>query len=411
MTQTSRAHGTGGSGTVTYTYDFSPTGTTNRSRLSSITYPGGKVVNYAYGATNSLNDKISRVEEIKDGSTVLERYSYLGLGTVVQRERPEHGTKLTYIAQGTGDVSADAGDPYRGLDRFGRVVDQRWRKGTDDLDRFVYTYDRNSNRLTRDVQATLAPNGYDEAYSYDSLDRLTQVQRGTLTSGVIGSVTWSQSFGLDALGNWDTVTGETGRTHNRRNQITGRNGTTWTNSVYYDNNGNLKKDERGYSFEYDAWDRLARVRDGLGNLVAEYTYDGRGYRVQRADGATGDIVDIYYDNDWRVVEERSGAVGGPGTTSATYVWGIGYIDGMIARQTTAHGRQYAQYDANYNVTSASRAPPASCRSGTCTSRTARSATRPGPGGASPPVPTGRCTCSRGCGTMRRRGRTTPDTET
>jgi RHS repeat-associated protein len=194
---------------------------------------------------------------------------------------------------------------------------------------------------------------FDEVYQYDSLDRLTQAQRGTLSGGAITNVVWTQSFGLDALGNWDSVTGEApGRSHNRRNQITGRNGTAWSNGDYYDANGNLKKDERGYKLEYDAWDRLVRVRNASNAIVAEYTYDGRGYRVQKIT-PDGTVVDYYYSEDWQVVEERTstGGGGGSGTTTATYVWGTGYVDGLVARETPAHGRQYALYDANFNVTS------------------------------------------------------------
>jgi hypothetical protein len=43
---------------------------------------------------------------------------------------------LTYIGTSTGD----AGDKYMGLDRFGRVVDQRWKDSSSDLDRYQYGY-------------------------------------------------------------------------------------------------------------------------------------------------------------------------------------------------------------------------------------------------------------------------------
>jgi hypothetical protein len=44
---------------------------------------------------------------------------------------------LTYIKQGV-EGNGDAGDQYTGLDRFGRVVDQRWIKTSDSshTDRF-----------------------------------------------------------------------------------------------------------------------------------------------------------------------------------------------------------------------------------------------------------------------------------
>src|SRR5438552_19129277 len=69
---------------------------------------------------------------------------------VVIRAHPQPGVDLTYIKQ-TGESNGDAGDQYIGLDRFGRVVDQRWLNTTTlaATDRFQYGYDRDGNRLYR----------------------------------------------------------------------------------------------------------------------------------------------------------------------------------------------------------------------------------------------------------------------
>ena len=70
----------------------------------------------------------------------------------------------------------DAGDKYTGLDRFGRVVDLRWIdvSSGDATDRFLYSYDRDGNRLTKD---NLVNADFDEAYSYDELNRLADFER------------------------------------------------------------------------------------------------------------------------------------------------------------------------------------------------------------------------------------------
>jgi hypothetical protein len=54
---------------------------------------------------------------------------------------------ITYV--GTPDAS---GDIYSGLDRFGRVIDQRWVQGPGgvDQDRFKYRYDAKGNRLYKE---------------------------------------------------------------------------------------------------------------------------------------------------------------------------------------------------------------------------------------------------------------------
>ena len=81
----------------------------------------------------------------------------------------------------------DGGDQYVGLDRFGRVVDQRWRTGTTESDRFVYTYDKDSNPTSKDVLGATpsAPGGMDEGYFYDNLNRLTKLNRGTVSGGTV----------------------------------------------------------------------------------------------------------------------------------------------------------------------------------------------------------------------------------
>src|SRR6266852_3450015 len=98
-------------------------GGVNNSRLSSLTYPNGRVLSYNY--TTGLDSNISRLSSLSDTSATLESYTYLGLGTVVRRSHPQTGVNLTYIQQ-SGDTlyNADGDDQYTGLDRFGRVIDQ-----------------------------------------------------------------------------------------------------------------------------------------------------------------------------------------------------------------------------------------------------------------------------------------------
>jgi hypothetical protein len=137
----SGAVNTGTTPNVQYAYS-EMTGGANHSRLTSMTYPNGKVVDYNY--TASIDAAISRLTSMSDSTGTLEGFDYLGLGTVVRRSHPEPDVDLTYIKQGM-ESNGDAGDQYTGLDRFGRVVDQRWIDTTDGshTDRFKYGYDRN----------------------------------------------------------------------------------------------------------------------------------------------------------------------------------------------------------------------------------------------------------------------------
>ncbi len=107
---------------MSYTYS-EMSGNNNHSRLPSIAYPNGRALNFH--SAGEVDNRISRLSSLADGSGTLERYEYLGLGTVVERRHPDTGVRLSYVKRNTEPVG-DAGDQYTGLDRFGRVR----RKGT-----------------------------------------------------------------------------------------------------------------------------------------------------------------------------------------------------------------------------------------------------------------------------------------
>lgn len=357
---------------VQYSYDDAHGG-----RLSSMTYPNGRVLHYGYNT--GVDTGISRVSFLADDNgsnavgTHLEDYSYLGLGTIVDRWHPESELKQTYIYDGTGSSTGDGGDQYVGLDRFGRVVNQNAviydaDEVTDVIDRYTYTYDRDSNRLSRGWANT---SGKDEAYTYDNLNRLSKMNRGMLASGTItdSNATYSQNWtsgsgtGLDALGNWRTATTDTNggasggsttqsRTHNFQNELTGID----SNSLTYDNNGNMRTDENGNTLTYDAWNRLVQVKDSGNNVIVSYEYDALGRRIAETKGST--TRDFFYSAGWQVLEEREGS-----TVKAQNVWSLAYVDAMVLRDgdATSGGnlgksgsgldeRLYAVQDANFNVT-------------------------------------------------------------
>ena len=60
-----------------------------------MTYPNGRIIAYNYAS--GLDNSISRLSSISDGSTTLENYDYLGYGLIVRRGHPESGVDLTYI--------------------------------------------------------------------------------------------------------------------------------------------------------------------------------------------------------------------------------------------------------------------------------------------------------------------------
>lgn len=322
----------------------------NHSRLVSMTYPNGRVLSYNYAS--GLDDRISRLSSLSDSSGTLETYTYLGLNTVVQRAQPEPGIELTYLKQGNESAEAsDGGDQYTGLDRFGRVVDQRWLQSNSGVlkDRFQYGYDRDSNRL---FGRNLVAASFSELYGYDDLNQLTNFERGTLTEtndAISGMPSRIQSWQFDSLGNWTTFTtdGTTQeRDHNLQNQI------TWITGAMppaYDSNGNMKRDEIGRTLVFDGWNRLVAVKNATGSTtLVSYSYDALGQRITEN---TGTVRDLYYSASWQVLEERVN-----GSAQIQYVWSPMYVDALVERDRDADGngsleeRLYVLQDANWNVT-------------------------------------------------------------
>src|SRR5579884_3169033 len=324
-------------------------GEQNNSRLVSMTYPSGYVLNFNYNT--GLDSNISRLSSISDSANTLESYKYLGLDTVVERDHPQNNVNLSYIKQ-SGDTQAnnDGGDQYTGLDRFGRVIDQNWVNATTgtSTDRFQYGYNQDSDVLYRQ---NLVDAAMSELYTYDNLSQLTSFQRGTLNStktGLTGSASRSQSWTPDALGNFTGVTtnGTTQtRTANQQNEYTSISG---SGTITYDANGNITADGSGNTYVYDAWNRLVAVKNGSTTLAA-YGYDGLNRRITETHGST--TTDLYYSSNWQVLEERNN-----GQLQARYVWSPAGEDMLVLRDDSSHDngtldrRVYVQQDMLGNVT-------------------------------------------------------------
>ena len=354
-------------------YDYTEmSGGQNNSRLTQMVYPNGRTLDYVYNS--GLDSTISRLSAIADDNagtpgTTLEAYTYLGLNTIVQYAHPQDGINLTDIQQ-TGDTqyNNDGGDPYVGLDRFGRVIDQNWWNPTTQTstDRFQYGYDRAgnvlySNNLVNASESELYRSNStasgDSNTAYDGLGRQVAFARGTLSSSgyngtqldTIASPSASQSWSLDALGNWSGVTTDgstTTQTFNAQNQLTSVTGGT---APTFDNNGNTTSDA-GLTYVYNAWNQLVTVKNGS-TTVASYTYDALGRRITETDGSTTNH--LYYSPQWQVIEERQNGTAATDVTDQ-YVWGAGDVDELVLRDTYTGGvqtqRLYAQWNANFDVT-------------------------------------------------------------
>jgi YD repeat-containing protein len=107
----------GSSPVVTYNYSTGAS-SSNQVRPISLTYPNGRVISLSYGTAGGMDDYLSRISAIMEGSTSLASYSYLGSSTVINIEYGEPGIQLDLWGGTTGVFS--------GLDLFNRIIDQRW---------------------------------------------------------------------------------------------------------------------------------------------------------------------------------------------------------------------------------------------------------------------------------------------
>ena len=302
---------------VSYTYAAATTGR-NTIRKTQMVLPGGDYVGYDYSAAGGSHDnEVSRVTTLFNVSRITyAQYAYNGVGQVVGTEYPEPAVMWNqYSGSGTSATFPD-------FDDFNRVKRSRWTKdlATDiDFYHVELTYDRNSNITSADDQVHT---GFDVKYTMDDIDRLTKAEEGTLSGGSITGRTRDQEWTLTQTGNWDvnkvdlngdgdfvdTDEEDDTRAHNTVNEITTR--LSGTKTLTYDATGNLTNDGVDYKYVWDAWFRMREVRKYSNNdLIAEYRYNGLGYRIgEHADtDADGDVdgSDLWYfdafDERWRQV--------------------------------------------------------------------------------------------------------------
>jgi len=111
------------------------------------------------------------------------------------------------------------------------------------------------------------------------------------------------------------------RTHNVANEILTVSPTSGPDAVQqpaYDKAGNMTTMPQPanwkakYDCTWDAWNRLVKLTDGT-STIAEYGYDALTRRITQS--ASGEFRKFYYNNQWRVLEERVS-----GIVKLEYVW-------------------------------------------------------------------------------------------
>ena len=296
------------------------------------TYPDGVVVSMAeVDNANSIGDSYeqARTHRVQVGVTTVSEYAYLGSGDLVGTELPQPDV---FSRRYTGAST------YGELDRFNRPVTWTWTKDLSSDVNFYevdVAYDENGN-ITRTEDnihtagAAGSGNGlFDVAYTMDGVNRLTQAIEGHWNGSSISVAKRDEIWTLEQTGNWeffkrdlngdldytDTDELKDRRTHNVVNELLTRDtddNSSVNYTLVYDDNGNMTDDGQRYTYKYDAFGRLKEVRNrSNAALVAEYKYNGLGYRIgwhydTDADGTVESNTDdpwylFVYDERWRIL--------------------------------------------------------------------------------------------------------------
>ena len=129
---------------------------------------------------------------------------------------------------------------------------------------YQYNYDKMDNITEK------ATEHGDYAYDYDDIYRLVDADNPTLVD---------EAFAYDPVGNRLTAQGVAGTwTYNVNNELNGYDDVSYV----YDANGNMKQKTIGgvvTKFFYNTEDRLERVEEEDGTLIATYDYDPFGRRL------------------------------------------------------------------------------------------------------------------------------------
>jgi RHS repeat-associated protein len=251
-----------GSFNLSYAYTYY-----KNSTKKSFTGPDGIPYEYTYGNSNKLS------------SVLIPGKGYITYNTYTWN-RPENitlpgGGRKEYVYDPLMRVnSIKSKDPGQNI-----FID------------YQYTYDKMDNIQTKETEHG------DYSYMYDDLYRLTDVDSPVLND---------EGFTYDGVGNRLTSEGVEGDWgYNNNNELLSYNGVL----MDYDANGNMtQKNDNGIitNYFFNEENRLVRVEDGQGGVIAEYYYNPFGRRLWKDVGGTR--TNFLYSDEGLVGEYDAGGV-------------------------------------------------------------------------------------------------------
>ena len=235
--------------------------------LASITYPSGRVVNYAVG-------NAGRPTSATDGSG----YQYAA---------PQGGSWPEYAAFGPLETMTNGAvsGSFAGINTY-----STWANGIPRL--VLYgntavvgsTYIMNSaygpqNDLNFTTSWDDTDSGRTQSYVYDYLQRLTSAT----TTATSGAECWGESYTIDRYSNLTGITNT--QCSGESLSLTVSSSTNRVSGNTYDSAGNTLTDSSGLTLSYDAENRMIEA-SGMGGGPWYYVYDANQMRIEKCDAAT-----------------------------------------------------------------------------------------------------------------------------
>ncbi|MEO1034861.1 MAG: Ig-like domain-containing protein [Pseudomonadota bacterium] len=297
-------------GTTSYVYD-------ERDRLTQITYPDGRTIDYGYDAASNRTSLTTANQLVTTTYDVLNRPATVidGSGTTTYGYDAVGNRASVDHANGTRvEYSYDTLNRLTELRNLGPAPTRAT------VSTHTYTLGDAGNRLSLTetlTQPDASTVSRTTAYTYDALYRL---ESETITDAVNGNR--STSWTYDAVGNRQTQT-RTGAGADFTTYVYDLNdrlSSETTNSVVttytYDDNGNtLTKTAAGIqvaSYGYDSEDRMTRatINDGGNTTVTLYEYDVQGVRQSETTGGIVRTFLVDSNRDYAQVIEEGDNVAG-----------------------------------------------------------------------------------------------------
>jgi RHS repeat-associated protein len=285
-----------------------------QGRVSSKTYPSGKVLTYAYDTEGELSgmalDGVAQISDIKNNQNGLLGYSYAD-GTKHERNYDANGrvTKLSYpkyienvdynVVNNITAIGSNESNQTFNYDVLSRLVNFRNRTSSDYQN---FTYDANGNRLTQNQETNKT-----RRFTYsENTNTLTGIKYYHRVDENTTNVTKELLYSYDDMGNL-VKDKQHDYTYDTRNRLVAID----QNVTYHYNNNNrrVSKTVNGTItyFIYEGHMLLGEY-DANGNVLNEYVYLGS---TPIAMSTTTKIYKVYADHlntPRRVADENNNIV-------------------------------------------------------------------------------------------------------